>query len=47
MNKIFNPDKKNWSSLQKRPLHCLNSVKDIVDEIFINVELDGDKALIN
>jgi histidinol dehydrogenase len=47
MNKIFNPDKKNWSSLQKRPLHCLNSVKDIVDEIFINVKLDGDKALIN
>ena len=47
MNKIFNPDKKNWSSLQKRPLHCLDSVKDIVDEIFINVELDGDKALIN
>jgi histidinol dehydrogenase len=47
MNKIFNPDKKNWSSLQKRPLHCLDSVKDIVDEIFINVKLDGDKALIN
>ena len=47
MNKIFNPDKKNWSSLQKRQLHCLDSVKDIVDEIFINVKLDGDKALIN
>jgi histidinol dehydrogenase len=47
MNKIFNPDKNNWSSLQKRPLNRLDSVKNIVDEIFTNVELEGDKALIN
>ena len=47
MNKIFNPEKNNWSSLQKRPLNRLDSVKNIVDEIFTNVELEGDKALIN
>jgi len=47
MNKIFNPDKNNWSSLQKRPLIRLDSVKNIVDEIFTNVELEGDKALID
>ena len=47
MNKIFNPDKKNWSSLQKRPTNRLDAVKNIVDEIFTNVELEGDKALIN
>ena len=47
MNKIFNPEKNNWSSLQKRPLNRLDSVKNIVDEIFTNVELQGDKALIN
>ena len=47
MNKIFNPDKNNWSSLQKRPLNRLDSVKNIVDEIFTNVSLEGDKALIN
>ena len=47
MNKIFNPDKNNWSSLQKRPTNRLDAVKNIVDEIFTNVELEGDKALIN
>ncbi len=47
MNKIFNPEKNNWSSLQKRPLNRLDSVKNIVDEVFTNVELEGDKALIN
>ena len=46
MKKVFNPEKKSWSSLIKRPLYSLDSVKDIVDEIFINVELYGDKSLI-
>ena len=46
MKKVFNPEKKSWSSLIKRPLYSLDSVKDIVDEIFTNVELYGDKSLI-
>ena len=32
MNKVFNPEKNIWSSLLKRPLYSLDSVKDIVDE---------------
>ena len=47
MNKVFNPEKKSWSSLIKRPLYSLDSVKDIVDQIFTNVELYGDKSLID
>ena len=46
MKKVFNPEKKSWLSLIKRPLYSLDSVKDIVDEIFTNVELYGDKSLI-
>ena len=46
MKKVFNPEKKSWSSLIKRPLYSLDSVKNIVDEIFTNVELYGDKSLI-
>ena len=45
MKKVFNPKKKFWSSLIKRPLYNLDYVKDIVDEIFTNVELYGDKSL--
>ena len=47
MNKVFNPEKKSWSSLIERPLYSLDSIKDIVDQIFTNVELYGDKSLIN
>ena len=46
MKKVFNPEKKSWLSLIKRPLYSLDYVKDIVDEIFTNVELYGDKSLI-
>ena len=46
MKKVFNPEKKSWLSLIKRPLYSLDSVKDIVDEIFTNIELYGDKSLI-
>jgi len=47
MNKIFNPKRNTWSSLVKRPLYNLDSVKNIVDEIFNNVKLYGDKSLID
>ena len=47
MNKVFNPIKKSWSSLIERPLYSLDSVEDIVDQIFTNVELYGDKSLID
>ena len=47
MNKVFNPEKKSWSSLIERPLYSLDSIKDIVDQIFTNVELYGDKSLID
>ena len=45
MNKVFNPERNTWSSLVKRPLYNLDSVKDVVDEIFNNVKLYGDKSL--
>ena len=47
MNKVYNPEKNTWSSLVKRPLYSLDSVKDIVDKIFTNVETYGDRALID
>ena len=47
MNKVYNPEKNTWSSLVKRPLYSLDSVKDIVDKIFTNVEIYGDRALID
>jgi histidinol dehydrogenase len=47
MNKVFNPERNTWSSLVKRPLYNLDSVKDVVDEIFNNVKLYGDKSLID
>ena len=47
MNKFFNPEITSWSSLVQRPLYSLDSVKDIVDGIFNNVELYGDKSLID
>jgi len=46
MNKVYNPERNTWSSLVKRPLYSLDSVKDVVEEIFTNVELYGDKSLI-
>ena len=47
MNKVYNPEKNSWSSLVKRPLYSLDSVKDIIDKIFANVEIYGDRALID
>ena len=47
MNKFFNPEITSWSSLVQRPLYSLDSVKDVVDGIFNNVELYGDKSLID
>ena len=47
MNKFFNPEITSWSSLVQRPLYSLASVKDVVDGIFNNVELYGDKSLID
>ena len=37
MKKVFNPEKKSWSSLIKRPLYSFDSVKDIVDEIIDDI----------
>ena len=47
MKKVFNPIKKSWSTLMNRPLYSIDSVKHTVDEIFTNVELYGDKSLID
>ena len=47
MNKVYNPEKNSWSSLVERPLYSLDSVKDIVDKIFTNVEIYGDRALVD
>ena len=45
MNKIYNPDKKKWKDLLKRPTQSLSDIEDTVNTIFAEVKKDGDSAL--
>ena len=48
MKKVFNPKKKFWSSLIKRPLYNLDYVKDIVEKkIKIDMHDIVEKAIKN
>ena len=46
MKKYFNPKKDNWVSLCERPIFDNNQIKKIVNDVFDNVKVNGDKALI-
>ncbi len=45
MNKIINPDRETWPGLAQRPAADLNELNSLVDQIFKEVEQDGDIAL--
>lgn len=45
MNKIYNPNKSDWSELLKRPTQTLETIEDTVNEIFNDVQRRGDQAI--
>ena len=46
MKKYFNPKKDNWASICERPHFDNTQIKKIVNDVFDNVKVNGDKALI-
>ena len=46
MKKYYNPKKDNWASICERPLFDNTQIKKIVNDVFDNVKVNGDKALI-
>lgn len=46
MKKYFNPKKDNWASICERPVFDNTQIKKIVNDVFDNVKVNGDKALI-
>ncbi len=45
MNKIYNPDKSNWSEILKRPTQSFNDIEETVKGIFKEVQAKGDEAV--
>lgn len=45
MNKIYNPLKKDWSSILKRPTQTVADIEEMVDAIFLEVKNNGDNAI--
>ncbi|MRX63953.1 histidinol dehydrogenase [Maribacter luteus] len=45
MNKIYNPDRKDWLSILKRPTQTVSDIEDVVNEVFAKVEMEGDSVL--
>ncbi|WP_350291802.1 histidinol dehydrogenase [uncultured Croceitalea sp.] len=45
MNKIYNPDKKDWSALLKRPTTTFDAIEGIVSEVFNEISTKGDSAV--
>ncbi len=45
MNKIYNPHKRDWKDLLKRPTQTVGDIEDSVNSIFAEVQDVGDKAL--
>ena len=46
MKKYYNPKKDNWAPICERPLFDNTQIKKIVNDVFDNVKVNGDKALI-
>ena len=45
MNKIFNPKPETWSAILKRPTQTICDIEVTVKEIFMEVQINGDKAI--
>ncbi|ALJ03989.1 histidinol dehydrogenase [Pseudalgibacter alginicilyticus] len=45
MQIINNPNKNEWSALLKRPTQTVNDIETIVNQVFSDVEKEGDKAI--
>ena len=45
MNKIFNPKPETWSAILKRPTQTIGDIEVTVKEIFMEVQINGDKAI--
>ena len=45
MNKIYNPDRKDWLNILKRPTQTVSDIEDVVNEVFAKVEMEGDSVL--
>lgn len=45
MNKIYNPNRKYWQSILKRPTQTVSDIEDVVNEVFAKVEMEGDSVL--
>ncbi len=45
MKKIYNPDKREWAELLKRPTQTFDDIEEIVKEVFRDVELNGEDAV--
>ncbi len=45
MNKIYNPERKDWQSILKRPTQTVSDIEDVVNEVFAKVEKEGDSVL--
>ncbi|WP_047546253.1 histidinol dehydrogenase [Psychroserpens sp. Hel_I_66] len=45
MKKIYNPDKKDWSEILKRPTQTVENIEATVNEIFNDVQRRGDKSI--
>ena len=45
MKKIYNPQKEDWASLLKRPTQSVADIEELVNNIFLDVQKEGDKAI--
>ena len=46
MKKIIYPDKNEWTSLLKRPIMNMDTLRDTVNEVLCRIKEEGDKAVI-
>lgn len=46
MNKIYNPEQKNWFEILKRPTQTFNDIEETVKGIFKEIQQKGDQAII-
>lgn len=45
MNRVNNPDRKDWPQLLQRPTQTISDIEKVVDTIFEDVKLNGDSAV--
>ncbi|WP_248722951.1 histidinol dehydrogenase [Seonamhaeicola sp. ML3] len=45
MQIIENPNRESWAEILKRPTQTVNDIEDIVSEVFVDVQKNGDEAI--